>query len=63
MVAMRELRRHDDLQVHGRDLVHGGAYRSLCLWRCKAAVPYTHLRAHATKAKLGCRLLLEKNNT
>ena len=28
-----------------------------------AAAPYTHLRAHETKAKLVCRLLLETNNT
>ena len=26
-------------------------------------VPYTHIRAHETKANLVCRLLLEKKNT
>src|SRR5660398_205516 len=29
---------------------------------CLETVSYTHLRAHETKAKLVCRLLLEKKN-
>ena len=36
----------------------GSANRTTLDWR--GAVSYTHLRAHETKANLGCRLLLEK---
>ena len=35
-----ELRRHDDLLVHSRDLIQDGVDRSLCRWRCTTDLPH-----------------------